>query len=171
MALDVYEDIYGLVHSRVASTLVGLARAHGSLGDFSTKLKLLERALHVSLQVFGEEHPEVAMVRANLARTMQKVGGSQPKAIALMRQAYEVLRKQWGEDDSDVLAMSEALADLKQSSSAEQGSGADSTASTGPPTVGAGLCGRGGSRSCSSSSRNSRMSESPASEHTLEGSC
>ena len=67
-ALAYYEERYGPDHFEVAATLNNLGVIRYEQGDTIEGKELLERCLAIKLKLFGENHPEVTLTRANLDR-------------------------------------------------------------------------------------------------------
>ncbi|XP_035686650.1 uncharacterized protein LOC118422910 [Branchiostoma floridae] len=67
-ALKILEEFYGVntPHPDIASCLNNVAFAHGKLKEFDCAIQCYQRALEVWRQLFGNEHPNVAMTLHNL---------------------------------------------------------------------------------------------------------
>jgi tetratricopeptide (TPR) repeat protein len=65
-ALAIKERHYGPDHPQVATTLISLGNAYGSLADTQKSRELLERALAINERHYGPDHPNVAVILTNL---------------------------------------------------------------------------------------------------------
>jgi serine/threonine-protein kinase len=93
---------------RLALTLHDLAHALRAQGDLATAETLYREALALRRDALGNDHPDVANLWANIARTRHALGDT--AAPTLMRQALNVKRRAFGDrhpeiaDDQAILA-------------------------------------------------------------------
>lgn len=73
-AVKVAEDLVGPTHTLVARGLNSLANVNLSLGRNEIAIELFERTLAIDLQVFGPDHPELALARLNLSAGLHRAG-------------------------------------------------------------------------------------------------
>jgi tetratricopeptide (TPR) repeat protein len=79
-ALTIDERHYGPDHPEVATTLVNLGNAYGSLGDAQKSRELLEHALTINERHYGPDHPEVAPTLGSLGIAYGYLGDLNKKA-------------------------------------------------------------------------------------------
>ena len=96
----------------IQSTLMGtIGRVYYSLGEFEPSAELLEQALQLQLQAHGENHPDVAAAKNDLATTLiQRAEYS--RAEDLLESALQTNRNSGGPALPQVAANLENLADL-----------------------------------------------------------
>jgi CHAT domain-containing protein/tetratricopeptide (TPR) repeat protein len=95
--LDSQERCVGRTHSSLVNTLRTLAGCEQRRGDGGAALKLLERALQVSLETLGEECEATAFVERELAAEFARIGDP-AKSQALLRRSRRTLKGLFGED-------------------------------------------------------------------------
>ncbi|HEU4632073.1 MAG TPA: serine/threonine-protein kinase [Gemmatimonadaceae bacterium] len=81
-----------------AQMLDVIGRIRAERGEYDEARRVLDRALAIRRQVLGDEHPDVATSLLRLA----EVAGSDhtdPSTVSLLRQALEIRRRHYGEDD------------------------------------------------------------------------
>ena len=77
----------------IQSTLMGtIGRVYYSLGEFQPSVELLEEALQLQLQTYGEEHPIVATAKTDLAATLIR-RAEYSRAQGLLESALQTYRQ------------------------------------------------------------------------------
>ncbi|MCX7110752.1 MAG: tetratricopeptide repeat protein [Proteobacteria bacterium] len=83
-----------------AHLLADLGVVTALLGDAKTSLKLEEKALHLRLALFDQEHIDTARSLSNLAGYYSDLGNTQ-RALELGEQALEIQRKLFGKENPE----------------------------------------------------------------------
>lgn len=100
-ALAIQEEVLGVEHPVVATSLNNLANAHRGLGALERASAAHERALAIREQAFGPEHPEVGMSLNNLGNLLA-ARGDDDRALQILRRALEVWERALGPDHPNV---------------------------------------------------------------------
>ncbi len=86
----------------IQSTLMGtIGRVYYSLGEFQPSAELLQQALQLQLQTYGENHPVVAAAKNDLAATLIR-RAEYSQAQELLETALETYRQQGGPATAEI---------------------------------------------------------------------
>ena len=99
-----------------------LAKVYEAMGDYQRALELYKHSLYTATKVFGEEHPDVARIRNNLAGVLGKLGRDQD-AIKNLQEALRIMELTLGKNNQYSLMLKENLSNLTRQikQKAEQG--------------------------------------------------
>lgn len=86
-----------------------IGRLHTQLGDYQEAQPLLEKALQIRRNLYGEVHPDVVTSMASLADVVRNKGNNE-QAIELRRNVLDFRRRLAGDDDPKTIDALHALA-------------------------------------------------------------
>ncbi|GGY88944.1 FxSxx-COOH system tetratricopeptide repeat protein [Streptomyces poonensis] len=104
-----YADVLYSTDRSVQRLVLNCLRYMWFTGEYSSGIKLGERALAAWRQLFGEDHPRVWELTYHYANLLRS-GGHYRRTEAIERAAVERLRRERGEQDLDHLRMASGLA-------------------------------------------------------------
>ncbi len=73
-ALNIYEDILGTIHPKVAFTLINLARARSNQGINTQAVELIQRVQQIWENLYNDDHPNKSFTTSTLGQIYENEG-------------------------------------------------------------------------------------------------
>lgn len=113
MLHDCFCEVFGAESGEVATSLIGIANMHQSLGEYATAMNLYQRSLKIAEKVSGPESEEVASALNNMA-IVHKLLGEYVNGLARSDRALKIKKKVFGSESGEVATTLNNMANMLQ---------------------------------------------------------